>query len=70
MHKNHRRKNPTHRLGTYKSWLKGAKQWELSQRVRKRRQRDRILLRKTIIDEEAWEEIRKFEKPVDWWAID
>jgi len=64
MHKNHRRKNK----GPNNSWwskFRRTKQYELNQRVRKRRRED-----KRLIKDEKWDEIRKLEKPVDWWAID
>jgi hypothetical protein len=70
MHKNYRRKNPRHCSGGRWSQLKNQKKRVLNERSVKRRQRDRILLRETIYNEEAWEEIRSFERPVDWWEID
>ena len=70
MHKNYRRKNPRPCTHTYWSLMRKDKQHVLNQRTRSRRQRDRNLLRKTIYEEDAWEEIRTIELPVDWWAID
>lgn len=64
MHRNYRRKyKPGKCLQGKWSYGKFIKE-EATQRVRTRRQRDRVLLMKG-----EWDEIRKFEKPVDWYSI-
>jgi hypothetical protein len=66
MHKNYRRKikqdNP---YNFWRDHIRKSKQYELKQRTRKRRQRDRMLIR-----HEEYDKIEKFERPVDWYAID
>jgi len=70
MHKNYRRKNPRPSYNHYWRKLRVCKRDEMRPRVRSRRRINKKILRQTIINEDAWDEIRKFEKPVDWRNID